>query len=310
MKTAFLFPGQGSQKEGMLHMLPAGDAHVREIFAEAEEVLGAPVYTLDNREKFSSTLYVQLCLLIAGVESGRRLMAEDVRMDFVAGHSVGAFAAAVISGVLSFRQALQLVRSRGKLMQEAYPEGYGMAALVGFREARLKEYLREHNQAHSGVYLANINAVDQQVVAGETESLKILIHRLQNAGLRKSRLLSMSVPSHCELLNSVSAALERQMALMALQEPSVPYLCNHSARLVKTAGEVGEDLWKSVAMPVRWYDGMCLLYELGTKMFIEMEPSGILTKIAQSSFPDVQVLLMEKDNLESIVWLWEREKDR
>jgi malonate decarboxylase epsilon subunit len=305
-KTAFLFPGQGSQTEGMLHTLPSDDPHVRQVFADSEEVLGVPVYSLDTADKLSSTVFVQICLLIAGVISGRRLMAKGVSADFVAGHSVGAFAAAVIGGVLSFRQALMLVQCRGKWMQEAYPAGYGMAALVGFTEARLTGYLREHNRTHSRVYLANLNAADQQVVAGETKSLNNLICRLQNAGLRKARLLNFSVPSHCELLKDVSAALQREMKSLPVKELDIPYLSNHTARLVKTADQVMMDLWMSIAMPVKWYEGICLLYESGARMFIEMEPSGVLAKIVHASLPDVRVLTMEKDNLESVLWLWDR----
>jgi malonate decarboxylase epsilon subunit len=306
MKTVFLFAGQGSQTEGMLHALPSEDPHVGEVFAESEEVLGAPVYSLDTKDKLSSTVYVQICLLIAGVISGRRLMAKGVRADFVAGHSVGAFSAAVVSGVLSFRQALMLVQRRGQLMQEAYPVGYGMAALVGFTEARLAGYLREHNRTHSRVYLANLNAIDQQVVAGQTESLQILVCGLQNAGLRKARLLNFSVPSHCELLKDVSAALQHEMTSLPFREPDVPYLSNHAARLVKTADKVRTDLWMSIAMPVKWYEGIRLLYESGARLFIEMEPSGVLTKIVHSSLPDVWALPMEKDNLESVLWTWDR----
>jgi malonate decarboxylase epsilon subunit len=306
MKTAFLFPGQGSQAEGMLHLLPSDDPHVGEVFAESEEVLGVPVYSLDTGDKLSSTVYVQICLLIAGVISGRRLLAKSVRPDYVAGHSVGAFAAAVVSGVLSFRHALMLVQRRGKLMQEAYPVGYGMAALVGFTEARLTGYLREHNRTHSTVYLANLNAADQQVVAGQTESLNILICRLKNAGLRKARLLNLSVPSHCDLLRDVSAALHHEMTSLPVKEPDIPYLSNHAARLLKTADKVREDLWMNIAMPVKWYEGICLLYESGARLFIEMEPSGVLTKIVHSSFPDARALSMEKDNLESVLWTWDR----
>jgi malonate decarboxylase epsilon subunit len=305
-KTAFLFPGQGSQTEGKLHTFPSDDPHVRQVFADSEEVLGVPVYSLDTADKLSSTIFVQICLLIAGVISGRRLMAKGVSADFVAGHSVGAFAAAVIGGVLSFRQALMLVQCRGKWMQEAYPAGYGMAALVGFTEARLTGYLSEHNRTHSRVYLANLNAIDQQVVAGQKDSLKILISRLQNAGLRKARLLNFSVPSHCELLKDVSAALQREMKLLPFKEPNAPYLSNHAARLVKTADKVRMDLWMSVAMPVKWYEGIHLLYESGARTYIEMEPSGVLTKIIHSSLPDVRALSMEKDNLESVLWLWDR----
>jgi malonate decarboxylase epsilon subunit len=106
------------------------------------------------------------------------------------------------------------------------------------------------------------------------------------------------------LLKDVSAALQREMTSLPFKEPDVPYLSNHTARLVKTADKVRMDLWMSIAMPVKWYEGICFLYESGAKTFIEMEPSGVLTKIVHSSLPDVRVLSMEKDNLESVLWLW------
>jgi len=304
MKTVFLFPGQGSQKAGMLQELPLSDPAVAEIFGLTEKVLGVPVYTLDTAERLTSTVYVQLYLLILGVISAKRLMAKSIKADYVAGHSVGAFAAAVVAGVISFEQALQLVHIRGMLMEQAYPEGYGMAAVVGFSAARLQRNIQEHNTAHATVYLSNINTADQQVVAGEVESLNILIQTLQKSGVRKAQLLNMSVPSHCPLLDSVSAALAKQIATLTLQEPQIPYASNHTGRLLKTAEAIGTDLWKSVAATVRWYDATTLLYELGTRIFIEAAPSGVLAKMAISTFPEAKVFALEETNIDTIAWLW------
>lgn len=304
MKTVFLFPGQGSQKAGMLHSLSTADSLVAQIFAETEEVLGVPADTLDTEEQLHSTQYVQICLLIKEVISAQRLIAKGITPDYVAGHSIGAFSAAVISGVLSFKQAIKLVDLRGRLMQEAYPENYGMAAMVGFTETRLQKHLTIHNQTHSTLYLANINAVDQQVVAGETGSLSILIESLQKAGINRAKMLNMSVPSHCLLLDSVSAALKEQIDLLELREPQIPYTSNHTGRLLRNADAIKNDLYISVANTVKWYDGTTLLYELGARCFIEMEPSGVLTKIAESTFPEAIVLPVEENGTDKVVWLW------
>jgi malonate decarboxylase epsilon subunit len=309
MKTVFLFPGQGSQKAGMLQALPMADPIVAQIFAEAEEQLGVPIASLDTAEKLASTQYVQLCLLITEVISAKQLLAAGVTITYVAGHSIGAFAAAVISGVLTFKQALQLVNLRGKLMQEAYPENYGMAAMVGFTESRLKKHLDVHNQTHSTLYLANINAVDQQVVAGETASLAILIQSLQKAGISRAKMLNMSVPSHCLLLDSVSAALKVAIDQMELQEPQIPYSSNHTGRLLRNADAIKADLYISVANTVKWYDATSLLYELGARCFIELEPSGVLSKIAEATFPEAIVLPVEQNGTGKVVWLWNNYQD-
>lgn len=304
MKTVLLFPGQGAQQVGMLHQFPLNDECVAEVFKEVEEVLSIPVYSLDTEEKLRSTIYVQLCLLIAGVISARRLISKGVKVDFVAGHSVGAFAAAVISGVLTFKQALQLVDTRGILMQEAYPKGYGMAAVIGFSASRLQTYIDLHNQKNTTVYLSNINSADQQVVAGATDSLNVLISSLQNAGARKAQLLNMAVPSHCELLADVAAALHRQISPLELGTLRIPYISNHTGRLLKNAEAVRTDLWKSVAATVKWYDGTSLLYELGARIFIEMEPAGVLAKMAETAFPEATVMRAETDKNDTLAWLW------
>ncbi len=280
------------------------DPHVKQIFAEAEESLKMPVYTLDTAEKLASTAYVQVCMLIAGVISARRLIDKGIKTDFVAGHSIGSFSAAVISGVLSFSQALPLVYTRGLLMQQAYPHGYGMAALVGLSELRVQQYINEHNKTHAAIYLANVNTADQQVIAGEIESIKIFIDSLQTHGIRKAQILNMSVPSHCLLMNSVSQALREKLSALDLKEPTIPYASNHSGRLLKTAEAIREDLWISVSRTVRWYDAMGLLYELGSGIFIEMEPSGVLSKITESCFPDAKVISMQEAHIDSVSWLW------
>lgn len=304
MKTVFLFPGQGSQKTGMLHSLSVADPLVAQIFNETEEILGLPADTLDSEEKLRSTQYVQICIFILSVIAAKRLIEKGLKADYVAGHSIGAFAAAVISGVLTFKQALKLVDLRGRLMQEAYPENYGMAAMVGFTASRMQKYIDEHNQAHPTLYLANINAVDQQVVAGETASLAILIQSLQKAGINRAKMLNMSVPSHCRLLDNVSAALKEQIDLLDLAEPQIPYTSNQTGRLLKNLEAIKKDLYSSVAHTVKWYDGTSLLYELGARCFIEMEPSGVLSKIAETTFPEALVLPVEENGIEKVVWLW------
>ncbi|HMI63970.1 MAG TPA: malonate decarboxylase subunit epsilon [Puia sp.] len=299
MKTVFLFPGQGSQKPGMLDGFPSSS-----FYKDAKEILGQNLQSLDSEENLRSTVYAQICLLIAGVISARKLQTKGVHPDFVAGHSVGAFAAAVISEVISFKQALSIIRTRATLMEQAYPRGYGMAVLVGMTEAALQKTLTVFNRDHDTVYLSNINSPDQLVVSGKLSSLEGLIQQLQQRGIRKAQVLDVAVPSHCPLLNGVSETLKARINQMELHEPVIPYASNHNGRLLRTKDAIGMDLCKSIAAPVRWYEATTLLYELGARLFIEMEPSGVLSKIAGCTFPEAKVLSFEANDTDTITWLW------
>src|SRR5271155_2237683 len=136
MTIAFLFPGQGAQREGLLHQLPQ-HAEVTRTIHEASAVLGRDLDSLENAEALGSTAAVQTALLIAGVATARALMAEQVQPAAVAGMSIGAFGAAVVCGTLSFADALPLVHMRGELMQTAFPSGFGLAAIEGLNEVRM-----------------------------------------------------------------------------------------------------------------------------------------------------------------------------
>ena len=297
MKTVFLFPGQGSQKTGMLDGFSSSS-----FYTDVKEILGQNLQSLDSEENLHSTVYAQLCLLIAGVLSARQLQAKGIRPDFVAGHSVGAFSAAVISGVLSFKNALSLVHTRGMLMEQAYPHGYGMAALTGISEPALRTALNIFNRSHETIYLSNVNAAGQQVVAGRLTDLQELIRQMEDMGIRKAQLLHVAVPSHCPLLNNVADKLKAQLQQLELNEPSIPYASNHNGRVLKTIDTIKEDLYKSVATTVRWYDATSLIYELGGRIFIEMDPSGVLAKIATSTFPAAKILTAEDPD--TTAWLW------
>ena len=170
MTVAFLFPGQGSQSAGLLHHLPQ-HAEVTRTIHEASDVLGLDLDSLDNAEALHSTAAVQTALLIAGVATARALMAEQVHPAAVAGMSIGAFGAAVACGTLSFADALPLVRLRGELMETAFPSGYGLAAIEGLDEVQMEGIVERTRTAELPVYISNINAPRQIVVAGSDAAL-------------------------------------------------------------------------------------------------------------------------------------------
>ena len=176
MSIAFLFPGQGAQTPGFLHQLPDLEP-VAATLEEASRVLGQDVFELDHEAALASTVAVQLTNVIAGVAMARVIGTRGVEPQAVAGLSVGAFTAAVVCGALQFADALPLVRIRGTLMERAYPHGYGLAAIVGLDERSVSTLVEQVSTPEAPVYLANLNAPTQFVIAGAEAGLQAALGR-------------------------------------------------------------------------------------------------------------------------------------
>jgi malonate decarboxylase epsilon subunit len=296
MTIAFLFPGQGAQREGLLHQLPQ-HAEVTRTMHEASAVLGRDLDSLDTTEALGSTAAVQTALLIAGVATARALMAEQVQPAAVAGMSIGAFGAAVACGTLSFADALPLVRLRGELMQTAFPSGYGLAGIEGLDEVQVEGIVERARTTELPVYISNINAPRQIVVAGSDPALDAVIAQARQRGAHRAEQLRVSVPSHCPLLQPVADRLEQHMAGLTLRPPSIPFLSNRGGRALRDAEAIRRDLASSVAQPVRWYGALEVLRELGAKVFIEMAPGHVSTHLVAELFPDVRAVSIADQGL-------------
>ena len=289
MTVAFLFPGQGAQSAGLLHQLPH-HAEVTRTIAEASAVLGLDMGALDNALAQHSTAAVQLELLVAGVATARALAAEQVLPAAVAGMSVGAFGAAVACGTVSFADALRLVRLRGELMQAAFPNGYGLAALVGLDEGRVESLVERVRNAERPVYVSNINASQQIVVAGSDAALSAVTTLALQVGARRVDRLAVSVPSHCQLLQPVADRLARAMDTLSLRPTTTPYISNRGGRALWDADAIREDLATNVAHPVRWYDALEVLGELGATLLLEMAPGHVSTQLVAQLLPGVRAV--------------------
>ena len=307
MSIAYLFPGQGAQTPGFLHRLPKHPA-VSATLDEAAAVLGMEVMSLDDAGALASTVAVQLSVLIAGVAVSRALTFEGVTVDAAAGLSVGAFGAAVACEVLSFADALPLVKLRGECMQQAYPRGYGMAAIIGLDEHRVAAIIERVGGAGAQLYIANINAPTQIVVSGENRALDAAIETARLAGARRAERMAVSVPSHCPLLNDVARRLAAAMAAIDMHDPQRPYVSNRRARVVHDAQGVRDDLVLSVANTVRWHDSVNVLFELGVRLFIEPPPGQVLSRLAQQGYTEARAVAVEDLQLDSILLLAQRER--
>lgn len=300
MSVAFLFPGQGVQREGMLRALPRHPAIVATLL-EASTELGVSESELDRPGALASAEGAQLALLIAGVATARALEAEGVRANYVAGMSVGAFGAAIIAGAMDFTVALQLVRARARLMTAAYPVGFGMAAILGLDEKKVRELVDGVRTPATPVYLANINARDQIVIAGSDRGLEMTMKAARSRGARRTQRLAVSTPSHCPLLDSAAAELSSLMKKVPMSRASIGYLTNRHARAVTGAEEIRADLAGNLRAEVRWHDMMTGALERGVDLFVEMAPGTALSELVPASFPQARALAFQTQKLPELV---------
>jgi malonate decarboxylase epsilon subunit len=307
MSIACLFPGQGAQTPGFLHRLPEHPA-VSATLDEAARVLGMEVMSLDNAAALASTVAVQLSVLIAGVAAMRALVYEGLEVDAAAGLSVGAFGAAVACGALSFGDALPLVKLRGECMEQAYPHGYGMAAIVGLDEPQVAAIVERVGGARAQLYIAGINAPTQIVVSGADRALDAALETARRTGARRAERLAVTVPSHCPLLDPVAGRLAAAMAAVEMHDPQRPYVSNRRARVVLDAEGVRDDLIHNVANAVRWHDSVSVLYELDARLFIEPPPGQVLSRLVRQAFTEARAIAVEDVRLDSVLLLARRER--
>ena len=305
MKVAFLFPGQGSQQPGMLHELPRHPA-ISETLAEASEILQQDVLAWDSKKALQSTAAVQVALFVAGVASARALQQEGASADFVAGHSVGAFCAAVVADALDFRDGLELVRLRGQLMERAHPQGFGMGVVLGLPERRVAGLVERLFSPEDPVYLANVNAVQQLTISGSLSGISRVLDAARQEGARKAELLPVNVPSHCQLMLTVAAELAEASKRTAFRQAKILYAANRTARSTQDAEAIRDDLGQSLAHPVRWHDATSGLFERGARLFIEMPPGQVLTNLAKQAFPSARAVSVSEAGIRGCVILAQR----
>ncbi|ANJ58853.1 malonate decarboxylase subunit epsilon [Pseudomonas silesiensis] len=301
MSSLLVFPGQGAQQPGMLHRLP------RETVSEASDVLGEDVLLLDTAQALTSTRAVQLCLLVAGVAASRQL---GVPTDYVAGLSIGAYPAAVVAGALGFSDALHLVSLRGELMQQAYPQGYGMTAIIGLELATVEGLLAQVHSVDTPVYLANINADNQVVIAGSDYAMNAVAGLAKGCGAGLAKRLAVSVPSHCPLLDAPAKTLAEAFANVPLKTPALGYLSGSRARPVTNIEALRDDLAFNMCRVVDWRGTVQSAYERGVRLQIELPPGAVLTGLARRVFEQGTVIAFDGARLDTLQALLREEGRR
>ncbi|MGB7757409.1 MAG: acyltransferase domain-containing protein [Salinisphaera sp.] len=281
MSVVFTFPGQGAQRPGMIADLSASEV-VADTLAEASEVVGEDIHALDRRAALADTRAVQIALCVVGVAAARDLIAAGATPDAVLGLSIGAWPAAVIAEAIDFPDAVWLVAERGRLMGAAYPDGYGMAAVIGLGESAVRSLLDKLNaRAEPGhaLYLANVNADQQIVVAGSDPALADLERAAATAGAQRVVRLDMAVPSHCALMDEPARELGRIARDTVFHKPKLAYFSANRRRRLWTGADIRDDLVMNMARTVHWADTARIVDESGFRLAVEMPPGRTLTRL-------------------------------
>src|SRR5438094_2291055 len=299
LKTAFLFPGQGSQVPGMGREFAESIASARAVFEEADRALGFPLSKLcfeGPAEKLQLTANTQPAILTVSVAAARVLEENGVRADFVAGHSLGEYSALVAAGAMPLAETVRLVRKRGQYMQEAVPVGFGaMAALLGLRPDAVEEICREAAEGEV-VSPANLNSPGQVVIAGHKSAVVRAVELAKQRGAKRAILLNVSAPFHCALMQPAADRLAQDLDAIEIRDLRVPLVNNADARLVqpaRSAAAVRDGLKRQVTAPVRWEQSMRVLVAEDVQLFIEVGPGKVLSGLVRQIDRQAECLHVE-----------------
>lgn len=280
-KIAFVFPGQGAQAVGMGQDVYDKYDQAKAIFSEADEVLGFSLTDIifnGPDEQLKQTRYTQPALLTTSIALYEVFKATGMKPDFVAGHSLGEYSALVVSGVLSFADAVRIVHQRGLFMEEAGSDANGgMAAVLGADREALEKLCRNIAEQGQIIEPANVNCPGQIVVSGTLEGIEQVSERAKEAGAKRVIPLEVSGPFHSSFMRPAAEKLGEVLADVVLNDASVPVVANVTAQSVTEGDIIRQLLVDQVVSPVLWEDSIRYMIGEDVNTFVEIGSGRVLT---------------------------------
>ena len=292
-KFAMVFPGQGSQTVGMLAELAGDYPIVQETFKQASETLGYDLWQLVQEgpaEELNKTWQTQPALLTASVAVYRVWQQKypELKPEVMAGHSLGEYSALVCAGVLDFQDAVKLVELRGKLMQQAVPEGTGaMYAIIGLDNDAIINACKQAEQGEV-VSAVNFNSPGQVVIAGAKAAVERAAALCKEAGAKRALPLAVSVPSHCALMKPAADQLSVSLESITLKAPTVSVLNNVDVKAETDADVIRNALVRQLYSPVRWTETVEKMSHSGVEVLVEIGPGKVLNGLAKRIVDSLQ----------------------